>query len=123
MILDSGYIGTLSEMPDMENIGEEIIPIISLVYEPTEVKNEAESVNTALEPFTIYISGIDTRDNILYRNSRSDVNLIAAVNPTAHEVLLVSIPRDYYVETACAPEMGCMNGAMDKLDSYRSSWS
>lgn len=115
MILDSGYIGTLSEMPDMENIGEEIVPVISLVYEPTEAKNEAESVNTALEPFTIYISGIDTRDNVLYRNSRSDVNLIAAVNPTAHEVLLVSIPRDYYVETACAPEMGCMNGTMDKL--------
>lgn len=115
MILDSGYIDTLSEMPGMENLAEEVIPVVSLTYKPAESQNEAESVDTAQEAFTVYISGIDTRDDVLYRNSRSDVNLIAAINPSSHEVLLISIPRDFYVETACIPEMGCMNGTMDKL--------
>lgn len=46
--------------------------------------------------FNIYISGIDTAGNIS-RVSRSDANILATVNTNTHEVLLTSIPRDYYV--------------------------
>ena len=114
MILDQGYLDTLLEMPGMENLDEEIVPVVQYYYDAPKT-NTAETVDTAMEPFTVYISGIDTRENKLLRNSRSDVNLLATVNPESHEILLVSIPRDYYVETVCEPDMGCMNGAMDKL--------
>lgn len=114
MILDQGYLDTLLEMPGMENLDEEIVPVVQYYYDAPKT-NTAETVDTAIEPFTVYISGIDTRENKLLRNSRSDVNLLATVNPESHEILLVSIPRDYYVETVCEPDMGCMNGAMDKL--------
>lgn len=46
--------------------------------------------------FAMYISGIDNRGELI-EQSRSDVNIIAVVNPTSHQVLLVSTPRDYYV--------------------------
>ncbi len=114
MILDQGYLDTLLEMPGMENLDEEIVPVVQYYYDAPKT-NTAETVDTAMEPFTVYISGIDTRENKLLRNSRSDVNLLATVNPESHENLLVSIPRDYYVETVCEPDMGCMNGSMDKL--------
>ncbi len=114
MILDQGYLDTLLEMPGMENLDEEIVPVVQFYYDAPKT-NTAETVDTAMEPFTVYISGIDTRENKLLRNSRSDVNLLATVNPESHEILLISIPRDYYVETVCEPDMGCMNGAMDKL--------
>lgn len=114
MILDQGYLDTLLEMPGMENLDEEIVPVVQYYYDAPKT-NTAETVDTAMEPFTVHISGIDTRENKLLRNSRSDVNLVATVNPESHEILLVSIPRDYYVETVCEPDMGCMNGAMDKL--------
>ena len=114
MILDQGYLDTLLEMPGMENLDEEIVPVVQYYYDAPKT-NTAETVDTAMEPFTVYISGIDTRENKLLRNSRSDVNLLATVNPQSHEILLISIPRDYYVETVCEPDMGCMNGAMDKL--------
>ena len=114
MILDQGYLDTLLEMPGMENLDEEIVPVVQYYYDAPKT-NTAETVDTAMEPFTVYISGIDTRENKLLRNSRSDVNLLATVNPESHEILLVSIPRDYYVETVCEPDMGCMNGSMDKL--------
>ena len=114
MILDQGYLDTLLEMPGMENLDEEIVPVVQYYYDAPKT-NMAETVDTAMEPFTVYISGIDTRENKLLRNSRSDVNLLATVNPESHEILLISIPRDYYVETVCEPDMGCMNGAMDKL--------
>ena len=46
--------------------------------------------------FNVYISGIDTTGNIS-NVSRSDANILATVNTETHEVLLTSIPRDYYV--------------------------
>lgn len=46
--------------------------------------------------FNVYISGIDTSGNIS-NVSRSDANILATVNTKTHEVLLTSIPRDYYV--------------------------
>ena len=48
------------------------------------------------EVFNIYISGIDTEGNI-NNVARSDANIIATVNTRTHEILLTSIPRDYYV--------------------------
>ena len=75
----------------------------------------ASRVMTAVSPFNVYISGTDTEGEQVPVNSRSDVNLIATVNPLKKEILLTSIPRDYYVETVCEPDMGCMNGQMDKL--------
>ena len=49
------------------------------------------------EPFTVFISGIDTYGQI-GTVSRSDVNIIAIINPVTHEVLTVNTPRDYYVQ-------------------------
>lgn len=46
--------------------------------------------------FNIYISGIDTSGNI-NNVARSDANILATVNTKTHEILLTSIPRDYYV--------------------------
>ncbi|WP_286357300.1 LCP family protein [Faecalibaculum rodentium] len=90
------------------------MPVLQYYYDAPEI-NTAQSVDTALDPFTVYISRIDTRENELLKNSRGDVNLLPTVNPQTDEILLVSIPRDYYVETVCEPDMGCMNGAMGKL--------
>lgn len=61
------------------------------------------------EPFTIYISGIDTYGEVS-ETSRSDVNLIAVVNPKTYQILLVTTPRDYYV-----PIPGISGGQKDKL--------
>ncbi|HSW77444.1 MAG TPA: LCP family protein [Candidatus Chromulinivoraceae bacterium] len=49
------------------------------------------------KPFSIYISGIDTYGGI-DTVSRSDVNILAVVNPKLHKILLVNTPRDYYVQ-------------------------
>lgn len=56
-------------------------------------------INIATEPFTTYISGIDAYGDMSnMQRGRSDVNMLATVNPKTHEVLLTSIPRDYYVQ-------------------------
>lgn len=59
-----------------------------------EIKSEVDVTNS---PFSIYISGIDSYGSIA-TVSRSDVNMIATINPNTKQVLLVSVPRDYYVQ-------------------------
>ncbi len=54
-----------------------------------ETENSKHTINGGV--FNVYISGND-------KNSRrSDANIIVTVNTKTHEVLLTSIPRDYYV--------------------------
>jgi len=55
----------------------------------------AKNVDVTQKPFLVYISGNDQYGDIS-TVSRSDVNMLIAVNPTTHQVLLLSIPRDTY---------------------------
>lgn len=72
----------------------EIIETISIKVESEVIVKDADVTKDA---FNIYISGIDVYGDIS-SISRSDVNMIATVNPNNHKVLLTSIPRDYYVQ-------------------------
>lgn len=54
-------------------------------------------INTSVTPFVIYISGIDVKGGIS-TVSRSDVNVIVCVNPVTKQILMVTTPRDSYVE-------------------------
>lgn len=67
-----------------------------------EYKDNTSAVDVTKESFNIFIAGAD-KDN-----TRSDVNMVATVNPVEHKVLLTSLPRDYYVELPS-------KGAYDKL--------
>lgn len=61
------------------------------------VNVSAKKIDVTKDPFIIYISGIDT-DGEISNVSRSDVNILAIVNPNNRKILLVTIPRDYYVQ-------------------------
>lgn len=64
----------------------------------TEVQNiSGDKKDVTKVPFTVFISGIDTEGSIS-TTSRSDVNMLVTVNPTTHQILMTSIPRDYYVQ-------------------------
>lgn len=59
----------------------------------------AEANNITKEPFVLYLSGVDNRGE-LTEKARSDVNILAVVNPTTKRVALINTPRDYYVDLA-----------------------
>ncbi len=73
------------------------------VYE--EPTSPAEMSKSA---FVVYISGIDTYGNV-NRKSRSDVNILMAVNTETKKILMVNTPRDYYVPLSVS------GGVKDKL--------
>ena len=62
-----------------------------------ELDDTASKVEVKKDTFSVFISGIDVYGPI-ETNSRSDVNIIATVNPETHQILLTTTPRDYYVE-------------------------
>ena len=72
-------------------------------------KEYGESYSIVREQgLTIYISGSDSLSGI-NTVARSDVNIFAVVNPKKNKMLLVSTPRDYYVQ------LHGTTGLMDKL--------
>ena len=62
----------------------------------TKVEEIVKDIDVVENPFVIYISGIDAYGDI-ESVSRSDVNIIGVINPRTKKILLVTIPRDYYV--------------------------
>ena len=89
-----------------------------VVYQTSyKVKNNDSATSVSditSKPFNVLISGSDTRGGF-DENGRSDVIMVATVNPKSHTILLTSIPRDFYVTTACDEGDGCMQGALDKI--------
>lgn len=86
---------------------DEFTKIIYTIKIKVEKEEITKSVDVSNTPFNVYISGIDTSGSIS-KVARSDVNMVATVNPITHEVLLTSIPRDYYVKLHTS-------GSYDKL--------
>lgn len=80
----------------------------------TEVEEEIIDTDVTTKPFNVYISGIDLYGKI-DQTSRSDVNIIATINPLTKKVLLTSTPRDYYVPLYTKGGKSYSGGMPDKL--------
>ncbi|MEG0408636.1 MAG: LCP family protein [Bacilli bacterium] len=64
-----------------------------------KTKDLSKNVSVTKDSFVVYISGIDTYGKVS-TVSRTDVNMIVTVNPKTKQILMTSIPRDYYVTLA-----------------------
>lgn len=84
----------------------------SYKVENTDKANAVTDITS--KPFNVLISGSDTRGGF-DENGRSDVIMVATINPKTSTILLTSVPRDFYVTTACDVADGCMQGALDKI--------
>lgn len=106
IIYNEGYTGILEEAFEGYTQNTKVIYTHSI---KSQIENQSVDVEVQDEAFSVYISGIDVFGAI-ETNSRSDVNIIAVVNPKTHQILLVTTPRDYYVEIP-----GVSGGQKDKL--------
>ena len=108
VIFNEAYIGLLEE--EFENIQSDLRIIdTKTVEKQVEIPAKQQEIQAEDPCFIVYISGIDVYGSIR-KTSRSDVNILAVVNPDSHQVLLINTPRDYYIEFP-----GVTGGAKDKL--------
>lgn len=84
----------------LEGLNKEIKDNIEIIYSYDVVVEieQKEYIKNNLKPINIYISGSDSRSDKIVTNSLSDVNMIMSIDPIEHQMLLTSIPRDYYVK-------------------------
>lgn len=119
MILNSAYVLILEDMEGYEAFSQKTrllhdVPVAEWTppvkeTEPVETQPVEVERNITNTPFAVYISGSDTRSSYLPTNTRSDVNILAVVNPETKQVLLLNTPRDYYVQNPAG------GGSRDKL--------
>ena len=106
-----------SQILDMKSYADfdnntRVIYQTSYKVENTDKANAVTDITS--KPFNVLISGSDTRGGF-DENGRSDVIMVATINPKTSTILLTSVPRDFYVTTACDAADGCMQGALDKI--------
>lgn len=106
-----------SQILDMESYADfdnntRVVYQTSYKVENTDKANAVSDITS--KPFNVLISGSDTRGGF-DENGRSDVIMVATINPKTSTILLTSVPRDFYVTAACDAADGCMQGALDKI--------
>ena len=122
LVFNSAYLEVLSEMEGYTEVPEQLRQLhvqtvetkIESVKKPEKdswsimdsLSGEEEEIKS--NAFAMYISGIDSRSGLISK-SRSDVNILAVINPDSRQILLVSTPRDFYVPLPIS------NGVPDKL--------
>ncbi len=94
-IVNSGNYDAKIEVDDEY---EEKVKVLDTVTITTEKRVTDTGIDVTKDPFVLYLSGIDTRSNYLPSRSLSDVNIILAINPNTRNILMIHIPRDYYVQ-------------------------
>lgn len=91
IILDEAFRSLIEETH--ETLSEDTRVIYQITKEEGSVS--AKNVDVTTKPFLVFVSGNDEYGEIA-AISRTDVNMLVAVNPVTHQVLLISIPRDTY---------------------------
>ncbi len=105
IVLNAAYVDVIESQDEYKDFSEKTKTLYDNEVQSTVTKDNTNSTkDITKDPFVIYISGSDTR-NLKLATSRSDVNILAVVNPTTKQVLLLNTPRDYYVQTTVSGEM------------------
>lgn len=109
-IINQAYVDVLEDMEDYSDFSTET-RVLETVSKESEVISAEEFLpadEICTTPFTIYISGCDQSGSISTKG-RSDVNIMATINPVTKQVILISTPRDYYIPLSIS------GGQKDKL--------
>lgn len=105
IILNEAYRGLMENSHPKFDSETKVIYTFDITKTVEDISKNVDVTNTS---FNVYISGIDTYGSVTTK-SRSDVNMIATINPNTHQIVLTSIPRDFYIPQTCQA------GAEDKL--------
>ena len=102
IFINSGFYDMAVD--EVEGFTRDNTRILYHIKVDVEASGNSKKINVTEDPFSVYVSGIDTRGSI-GNISRTDVNMVMTVNPKTKTILLTSIPRDYYVKFASYGEM------------------
>lgn len=112
ILVNQSHMTTLDDLDEYRNVmqGLRMVDTIQVPLQASAAPQPTTAPAIPLDqPFTVYISGSDSRSSDISTSGNSDVNIIATINPKTHQVLLVSTPRDYFIP------LSYTGGVRDKL--------
>lgn len=122
-LVDALYLGEVNAIIFNEGFRTTMEEYYVTFSDDTKVLGTKEIENTIVvkvpdkeitdESFTVLLSGTDSEGK-LNMNGRSDVNIIATINPITKDILLITTPRDLYVTLYYGDGTNSGNGK-DKL--------
>jgi LCP family protein required for cell wall assembly len=109
MLLNANYENSFADVSGYENFTTDTQILYTTVITVKVEQKEVAAQDYTNTSFSVFIAGSDSRDTQLTYYTRTDVDMILTVDPVNKQILLVSMPRDWYVKN---PALG--NG-YDKL--------
>jgi LCP family protein required for cell wall assembly len=106
VILVFGYTASGKVKNTLDSISD------SLFFNQENINNQ--KIIKKDESFIVYISGNDEYGKIT-QQGKSDVNILATINPKTKQILLVTTPRDYYINISGFDERGNLITGLDKF--------
>lgn len=107
LILNEAYISAIEDTELYADFRQDTVVLHTFTKEvPVEQPTEPENLS---DTFSVFIAGSDSREEKLSSVTRTDVDIVATVDPDKKVIMLVSFPRDSFIPN---PAMG---GGYDKL--------
>ena len=106
ILINEATYNAVIEPNDLEETGEETTQekkkekyrILDKIEIVKKVEYQKTKNDITTRPFIIYLSGIDTRTGTMPSTCLSDVNIYIVVNPKTRKILMIHVPRDYYIQ-------------------------
>lgn len=98
IIMNLSYVDLVEDIEGYEDFSDQV----KIIYQKeVEVERQAavdvgDEEVADKDAFVVYVSGIDTFGSVNTK-SRSDVNILIAVNTKTGQIQMVNTPRDYYI--------------------------
>lgn len=112
LLLNEAYETSIEEIQGYENFKNDTIVLYTITNDVVINRDEAEEEDTTdytTTPFTVFLAANDTRGTGLQYYGRTDTTILLTVNPYTRQIMMVNIPRDYYVPNPM------LNDDLDKL--------
>ena len=113
LVMNSTYIPILEDVTGYEDFSSDV-KIAYTVKKKLIVSSDPGAYDMTTQPFSILIAGNDSWDEV-YTTGRTDVDMVATVNPTTKQVSFVSFPRDSYMPN---PAVSNMNDKLTHMGIY-----
>lgn len=107
LILNQDYVSMITDQEEYANFASDtrVLYTIKLTSDVSVATSDTELTS---EPFSIFFGGND-QEGELSLSGRTDVDMVVTVNPTSHQILISSFPRDSLVPNPA------LNNSPDKL--------
>ncbi|MGM9917766.1 MAG: LCP family protein, partial [Lactimicrobium massiliense] len=108
LVLNQAFSSSISSIAKYASFDSDTF-VLDSVKLGNASESSASSDTASSGSFVIYVAGHDASSTSFSLYGRTDVDMIVAVNPVLKQILMVSIPRDFYVKNPA------LDNGLDKL--------